>query len=191
MPLDDASVARPSKRSQPEVEAVAVGFLHTFTNPVHERRVGDAIARRLPDITVTLSSEVSPEMREYERFSTACANAYHPAADEQLHDPARTRSCRDGFRCPMLLMTRAAALPPIETAIRFPVRLVESGPPAARSSPRPLRGRTVSPVCHSTWAAPRRKFALSTRRSRRRRGCSKWRESIVSPRAAVCRCAFR
>ena len=58
------------------VEAVAIGFLHSFTNPAHERRVGDVVVRALPGVAVTLSSDVSPEMREYERFSTACANAY-------------------------------------------------------------------------------------------------------------------
>ena len=58
------------------IEAVVVGFLHSFTNPDHERRVGEAVARRLPRVAVSLSSDVSPEMREYERFSTACANAY-------------------------------------------------------------------------------------------------------------------
>ncbi|HLN09115.1 MAG TPA: hydantoinase/oxoprolinase N-terminal domain-containing protein, partial [Xanthobacteraceae bacterium] len=58
------------------VAAVAIGFLHSFTNPAHERRAGAILAARLPRVSVTLSSDVSPEMREYERFSTACANAY-------------------------------------------------------------------------------------------------------------------
>ena len=66
------------------VEAVAIGFLHSFTNPAHEHRVGDAVARALPDVAVTLSSDVSPEMREYERFSTACANAYLQPSDRPL-----------------------------------------------------------------------------------------------------------
>ena len=77
VPLDASSLARAIDFiASQQIEAVAVGLLHSFTNPDHEHRVRDAMARRLPDLTVTLSSEVSPEMREYERFSTACANAY-------------------------------------------------------------------------------------------------------------------
>ena len=77
VPLDEGSLASAlDSLAGQQIEAVAIGFLHSFTNPDHERRVGDAVARRLPHVTVTLSSDVSPEMREYERFSTACANAY-------------------------------------------------------------------------------------------------------------------
>jgi N-methylhydantoinase A len=77
VPLDETSIACAlDALAEHDVEAVAVGFLHSFTNPDHERRVGDAIARRFPKMAVSLSSDVSPEMREYERFSTACANAY-------------------------------------------------------------------------------------------------------------------
>jgi N-methylhydantoinase A len=77
VPLDASSLARAIDLiASQQIEAVAVGLLHSFTNPDHERRVRDEIARRLPQVPVTISSEVSPEMREYERFSTACANAY-------------------------------------------------------------------------------------------------------------------
>ena len=107
---------------------MAVGFLHSFTNPEHERRVGAAIARRLPNVAVTLSSDVSPEMREYERFSTACANAYvQPLMGSYLGKLERELT-RAGFRCPLLLMTSGGGITTVETAIRFPVRLVESGP---------------------------------------------------------------
>jgi N-methylhydantoinase A len=69
VPLDESSVTRAVEAlAAQQVEAVAVGFLHSFTNPDHERRVGDAIARQLPEVAVTLSSEVSPEMREYDAF---------------------------------------------------------------------------------------------------------------------------
>jgi N-methylhydantoinase A len=130
-PLDDASVARAvDALAAAEVEAVAVGFLHSFTNPDHERRVGDAIARRLPGITVTLSSDVSPEMREYERFSTACANAYiQPLMTRYLEGLERALA-GEGVVCPLLLMTSGGGITTIETAMRFPVRLIESGPAA-------------------------------------------------------------
>ena len=129
IPLDESSVARAIETlAARQVEAVAVGLLHSFTNPDHERRVGDAIARRLPQVAVTLSCDVSPEMREYERFSTACANAYlQPLIGRYLVKLAR-ELLRAGFHCPLLLMTSGGGITTTETAIRFPVRLVESGP---------------------------------------------------------------
>ena len=129
VPLDDDSVARAiDTLAAQQVEAVAVGLLHSFTNPEHERRVGAAIARRLPNIAVTLSSDVSPEMREYERFSTACANAYLQPLMGSYIGKLERELTRAGFRCPMLLMTSGGGITTAETAIRFPVRLVESGP---------------------------------------------------------------
>jgi len=129
VPLEDNSVARAlDTLAAQQVEAVAVGFLHSFTNPEHERRVGAAIARRLPNIAVTLSSDVSPEMREYERFSTACANAYLQPLMGNYIGKLDRELARAGFRCPMLLMTSGGGITTAETAIRFPVRLVESGP---------------------------------------------------------------
>ncbi len=129
VPLDEASITRALDRiASQNIEAVAVGFLHSFTNPDHERRVGEAIARRLPQVAVSLSSDVSPEMREYERFSTACANAYlQPLIGSYLCKLARELE-QSSFRCPMLLMTSGGGITTTETAIRFPVRLVESGP---------------------------------------------------------------
>jgi len=129
LPLDESSVARAIEAlAVQQVEAVAVGLLHSFTNPDHERRVGEAIARCLPQVAVTLSCDVSPEMREYERFSTACANAYlQPLIGRYLAKLDR-ELLRAGFHCPLLLMTSGGGITTTETAIRFPVRLVESGP---------------------------------------------------------------
>src|SRR5215813_10494656 len=129
VPLDEASVARAIEAlAAQQVEAVAVGLLHSFTNPDHERRLGDAIAHRLPQLAVTLSCEVSPEMREYERFSTACANAYLQPLIGRYVAKLDRELLRAGFRCPLLLMTSGGGITTTETAIRFPVRLVESGP---------------------------------------------------------------
>jgi N-methylhydantoinase A len=129
IPLDDASVsAAIDALAAQNIAAVAIGFLHSFTNPDHERRVGAAVAERLPDIAVTLSSDVSPEMREYERFSTACANAYLQPLIGSYVQKLEHELARSGFRCPMLLMTSGGGITTTDTAIRFPVRLVESGP---------------------------------------------------------------
>jgi N-methylhydantoinase A len=131
VPLDEASLQRAiDTLAANAVESVAVGFLHSFTNSDHESRTGEAIARRLPRIAITLSCEVSPEMREYERFSTACANAYiQPLMDGYLTGLTRELE-RAGFVCPLLLMTSGGGITNVETARRYPVRLIESGPAA-------------------------------------------------------------
>jgi N-methylhydantoinase A len=131
VPLDQGSLdAAIEAIAAHGVEAVAVGYLHSFTNPDHERRTGEALARRLPQVAITLSSDVSPEMREYERFSTACANAYiQPLMQRYLAGLERELK-RAGFTCPLLLMTSGGGITTVETAMRFPVRLIESGPAA-------------------------------------------------------------
>lgn len=128
-PLDETALAAlvPVLRSQ-GVTSVALGYLHSYANPVHEIRSRDILKERAPDIAVTMSSEVCPEMREYERWSTACANAYvQPVMDRYLKLLEDTLNER-GFTCPILLITSAGGLTTVEIARRFPIRLVESGP---------------------------------------------------------------
>jgi N-methylhydantoinase A len=131
VPLDEASAMRAlDQLAAHAVEAVAIGFLHSFTNPEHEQRVGALLAQRFPQMAVTLSCEVSPEMREYERFSTACANAYIQPVIGTYIATLQRELAQVGFRCPLVLMTSGGGITAAETAIRFPVRLVESGPAA-------------------------------------------------------------
>ena len=129
VPLDESDIDSIAARLAAEdVQAAAVGFLHSFTNPMHERRVGALLAERLPHLAVTLSCDVSPEMREYERFSTACANAYvQPLMGRYLANLERDLAAA-GFACPLFLMMSGGGVTTVATAIRFPVRLVESGP---------------------------------------------------------------
>ena len=77
IPLDEASVmdALPVLDAN-GVESVAIGYLHAFVNPEHELRTADLLHAARPDLSITLASEVCPEIREFERLSTACANAY-------------------------------------------------------------------------------------------------------------------
>ena len=111
-----------------EVQSVAVGFLHSYRNNSHEQRVREIICAEAPEIDVTLSSEVSPEMREFERISTACANAYvQPLMSRHLRSLA-SQLRTQGLDCPLFLMLSGGGITTLETAIRFPVRLVESGP---------------------------------------------------------------
>jgi N-methylhydantoinase A len=110
------------------IESIAVGFLHSYANDAHERRVGEILRDAHPDIPLTLSSEVCPEIREYERLSTACANAYvQPVMARYLGALAECLRGH-GLTCPLLMMMSSGGLTTLETAIRFPVRLVESGP---------------------------------------------------------------
>jgi N-methylhydantoinase A len=129
VPLDEAAVVRLAQRLEADgVDSIAVGFLHSYVNPQHEQRTRDLLLERLTGVTMTLSSEVSPEMREYERLSTACANAYvQPMIGRYLVNLEALLHA-EGFSCPLFLMTSGGGLTTVETAIRFPVRLVESGP---------------------------------------------------------------
>ena len=129
VPLDEDSVRAlvPSFERQ-GIEAVAVGLLHSYANPVHEQRVGEILAEALPDLRVTLSSEVCPEIREYERQSTACANAYVQPRMSGYLTRLESELRALGLGCPLLLMTSGGGLTTLENATRFPIRLVESGP---------------------------------------------------------------
>ncbi|MBU6498992.1 MAG: hydantoinase/oxoprolinase family protein [Rhodospirillales bacterium] len=128
-PLDEAALRAlvPVLRRE-AVESLAIGFLHAFANPAHERRARAILAEEMPGLPVSLSSEVSPEMREWERFSTTAANAYvQPLMASYLRRlEAGLRGL--GLDAPIFLMLSGGGLTTIETACRFPIRLVESGP---------------------------------------------------------------
>ena len=129
IPLDEASVREVAERAREhDVDAIAVGLLHSYANPEHEQRVGALLAKALPDVTVTLSCEVCPEIREYERLSTACANAYVQPRMARYLSALDEALKALGLSCPFMLMTSGGGLTDLETAVRFPVRLVESGP---------------------------------------------------------------
>jgi len=110
------------------VESVAIGYLHAFVNPQHELRTAELLQAARPDLSITLASEVCPEIREFERLSTACANAYvRPLMSRYLERLAGELQ-QMGFSCPFLMMTSGGGLTTLETATKFPIRLVESGP---------------------------------------------------------------
>jgi N-methylhydantoinase A len=116
------------------VEAVAVCFLHCYLDPAHERRAREILAEELPGIPVTLSSEVAPEIREYERANTACVNAYvQPLMDRylgRLEEELRRR----GMRGPLHLMLSAGGIATVRHARAQPVQLIESGPAAGATA---------------------------------------------------------
>ncbi|MEZ5826146.1 MAG: hydantoinase/oxoprolinase family protein [Geminicoccaceae bacterium] len=128
-PLDEASFDGICQRlAEEEIEALAIGFIHSFAWPAHERRARDLVRERLPDLTITLSSDVSAEMREYERFSTAVANAYVQPLMAGYLGRLRQRLDEMGLGCPFFMMMSGGGLTTLEQARAVPVRLVESGP---------------------------------------------------------------
>jgi N-methylhydantoinase A len=127
--LDEAAVRDTAgKLNADGVESVAIAFMHSYVNPAHERRTRDILQEALPGLRITLSSEVCPEVREYERTSTAVANAYvQPMMDSYL-ERMQTALKAEQFAGTIYLVTSGGGLTAIETARRYPVRLVESGP---------------------------------------------------------------
>lgn len=109
-------------------EAIAVCFLHAYRNPIHERRAKDLIHDTYPDMAVSLSSEVDPALKEYERASTTTANAYVQPLMGQYVGKLSAALRDNGFDGRFHLMQSSGGLTAPETASTFPVRFLESGP---------------------------------------------------------------
>lgn len=109
-------------------ESVAIGLIHSYLNDSHEKLVRDVLADRLPDVMISLSSEVSPQMREYERFNTVVANAYIKPLMKSYLGRLKGRLADEGVGCNIFLMHSGGGIISLENAADFPVRLVESGP---------------------------------------------------------------
>lgn len=129
IPLDEKSVEALLPVLEKEgVESLAIGYLHAYANSAHEERTADILAKAAPHLSITLASKVAPEIREFERLSTAVANAYvRPLMESYLRRFERALKDK-GFECALLLITSGGGLTTLETAAQFPIRLVESGP---------------------------------------------------------------
>lgn len=112
------------------IEAVAVCFLHSYKNPAHERRVGEILRRELPDLFVTLSVDVLPEIREYERASTAVINAYVGPPVATYIGRLREGLDRAGFSGQLMVMQSSGGTLDAQAVMDFPARIVECGPAA-------------------------------------------------------------
>lgn len=129
LPLDEGALRQlVPKLQEAAIEAVAIGFLHSYANADHEIRAGNIIQEAMPHATVTLSSKVCPEIREYDRLSTACANAYVQPLMAGYLQRLKDGLVEQGMTCPLLLMMSSGGVTTLETAITYPIRLVESGP---------------------------------------------------------------
>ena len=129
VPLQKAEIDALAERLvQFGYDSIAVGLLHSYANDSHEKMIGRALADRLPDVMISLSSEVSPQMREYERFNTTIANAYIKPLMKSYLSRLKGRLAKEGAYCPVFLMHSGGGIISLENAAEFPVRLVESGP---------------------------------------------------------------
>ena len=129
IPLDEDSISILLKQlDESGAQAIAICLMHAYANSAHERHLRDVLAEKRPDLTVSISSDVSPEAREFDRLCTTIANAYIQPLMESYLDRFSKRFAEEGITCPILMMTAGGGMCTINTAIKFPIRLVESGP---------------------------------------------------------------
>ncbi|MQW88146.1 hydantoinase/oxoprolinase family protein [Sinorhizobium saheli] len=127
-PLDEAALEAIAETiATGSFGAIAIGFIHSYMNPAHEKRAREILSRKL-SIPISISSEVSPQMREFERFNTVCANAYVRPQMADYLSRLQVRLKEMGAQCPVFMIHSGGGLISVETAAEFPVRLVESGP---------------------------------------------------------------
>lgn len=130
-PLDPQAVRAliPELRRQ-NVEAVAVSLLHSYKNPRHEQMIAEVLQQDAPDLYLTLSSDLVPEIREYPRTSTTVANVYVRPVIEQYLRSLETSLRHLGFTGQFLIMLSNGGTCTVETACRYPIYILESGPAA-------------------------------------------------------------
>ena len=130
-PLDNADVDKAVDRIlKEEVEAVAVCLLHSYANPDHEQQIGQVIRQRAPDVILTLSSDLLPEMKEYERTSTTVINCFVRPVVERYLGRLIEGLQRMGISVPLVVMQSNGGLATSSIAMEKPVYCIESGPAA-------------------------------------------------------------
>ena len=182
LPLDEAAVAAAAKRlvNEEKVEAIAVGFMHSYHAPAHEKRAGEIIRALYPFLSVTLSAEVAPEIREFERSSTACANAYVQPLMARYLDRVKNSLEGTGFRGQLYIMLSGGGITTVREAKDFPIRLIESGPAAGAMASAFISrlaglehvvsfdmGGTTAKMCLVDHHEPNHKFDFEAGRVRR------------------------
>jgi len=129
-PLDESEILSLAQHiKEQDFGAIAIGFIHAYANHAHEQHARKILQTVLgKDIPISISCEVSPQMREFERFNTVCANAYVRPQMESYLLRLQQRLKEMGLGCPVYMIHSGGGLVSVETAAEFPVRLVESGP---------------------------------------------------------------
>ena len=110
------------------IDSLAICLLHSYLNPAHEIELAELIRQRRPDWSITLSSEVCPEIREFDRACTALANAYIKPLMARYLERLSQALIDEGIAAPLFIVTSGGGMTTLQTAMRFPIRLVESGP---------------------------------------------------------------
>jgi N-methylhydantoinase A len=130
-PLDEGAARRVARDLRARgVASVAVCLLHAYANPAHERRLGAILSEEAPEMAISLSHEISPTFREYERTSTAVVNAYVMTAVRDYLRHIRSAMARRGYRGRLFVMQSSGGIAGAEAMERYPVRMIESGPAA-------------------------------------------------------------
>ena len=159
VPLDEASVLRVADRlREGGITSVAVCLLHAYLNPIHERRVAEILAAEIPGISVSLSSVIAPEIREYPRASTTVANAYVGPVVEAYVASIEAGLRARGADAGLWMMKSNGGLATAAGAMERPVEVIESGPAAGLAAAAFYADRSARMTSsRSTWAArPRR-----------------------------------
>jgi N-methylhydantoinase A len=182
VPLDEGAVAATACDlvGHHHVEAIAISFMHAYRNPQHEQRAAAIIRGAYPDLPLTLSSEVAPEIREFERTSTACANAYVQPLMRRYLSRLEERLAGIGFAGRLYVMPPGGGIAAVQEAKAFPIRLIESGPAAGAMAAAFLArlagldrvvsfdmGGTTAKMCLVENGAPDHKFDFEAGRMRR------------------------
>jgi len=129
--LDEAAVRTAAKQLQAlEVAAVAVCFLHSYANPAHEQRAAAILRETVPGLFVSASADVFPNMREFERWTTTAVNAFTQPMFDRYLERLETGLAGQGFRGRLYIMSSSGGTLTADTARRYPVRALESGPAA-------------------------------------------------------------
>ncbi len=125
------------------VESIAACLINSYANPIHERWVGEILAEMAPNVSCSLSCDILPEVREYERTSTTVINAYvRPVVERYLQSLLRQLTSV-GVHAPVLIMQSNGGILSVRTAMEMPVHIVESGPAAGVVGARLLSKRAV------------------------------------------------
>jgi len=182
LPLDETALRAAARKLVDEdgVEAIAIAFLHSYRNPAHERAARRIVEEVAGDIPLTLSSEVAPEIREFERTSTACANAYVQPRMRRYLARLEEQLAAMGFTGRLYIMLSGGGITSVREARDFPIRLIESGPAAGAMAAAFFArlggmerlisfdmGGTTAKMCLVENARPNRKHDFEAGRVRR------------------------
>jgi N-methylhydantoinase A len=182
VPLDEAAVAATARElvERDKVEAIAISFLHAYRNAQHEQQAAAIIREIYPALSLTLSSEVAPEIREYQRTSTACANAYVQPLMVRYLTRLESRLAEIDFGGRLYVMLSGGGIAAVQDAKDFPIRLIESGPAAGAMAASFIArlagldrvvsfdlGGTTAKMCLVENGAPDHKFDFEAGRVRR------------------------